>query len=199
MRFSDTGRNRAVWFTLFAICALLVCAGMAGAVSGGNEEAAPKGWVATDTYRVMNFGVLFIGLFLLLRKPVAQALGARIKGIKEQLAELEQKKDAAQKQLEVYQEKLAKLDEEAEKIVEEYIRQGKEAKAKIIEAAQLTAVKLEDQAKRNIEHEFKQAKTRLQEEVLEKAMLKAEEVIKAKITSDDQDRLVDEYLEKVVA
>ncbi|MCK4467949.1 MAG: hypothetical protein KAU60_06310, partial [Desulfobacterales bacterium] len=61
------------------------------------------------------------------------------------------------------------------------------------------AVKLEEQAKRNIEHEFKQAKSKLQEEISEKALLKAEEIIKSTITTEDQDRLVDEYLEKVVA
>ena len=34
----------------------------------------------------MNFSVLAIGLFLVLKKPVSQALGGRIQGIKEQLA-----------------------------------------------------------------------------------------------------------------
>ena len=55
------------------------------------------------------------------------------------------------------------------------------------------------QAKRNIEHEFKAAKAKLQEEILEKALAKAEALVKDKITSDDQDRLVDDYLDKVVA
>ncbi len=39
----------------------------------------------------------------------------------------------------------------------------------------------------------------MQEEILDKALAKAEELLKAKITDDDQERLVDEYLEKVVA
>jgi F-type H+-transporting ATPase subunit b len=159
----------------------------------------PKGWLPTDTYRVMNFSVLFIALFLLLRKPVSKALNGRIDGIKQQLVDLETKKAEAEKQLETYKVKLAELDQEADRIVDEYIKQGNEAKAKIIAAAESTAVKLEEQAKRNIESEFKQAKIRLQEEVLEKALVKAEELLKDKITSDDQDRLVDEYLDKVVA
>lgn len=170
-----------------------------GASGGGHGDEAPKGWVATDTYRVMNFAVLAIGLFLLLRKPVANALNARIDGIKEQLKELEAKKAEAEKELAKYNEKLGELDKEAEKIIQDYIAQGNEAKAKIIQAAESAATKLEEQAKRNIEHEFKQAKARLQEEVLQVALSKAEEIIKAKITDEDQDRLVDEYLDKVVA
>ena len=58
------------------------------AAGGGGHDAKPKGWVATDTYRVINFAVLAGALFFLLRKPVAQALNSRIKGIEEQLSEL---------------------------------------------------------------------------------------------------------------
>ncbi|MCG6910280.1 MAG: ATP synthase F0 subunit B [Deltaproteobacteria bacterium] len=165
----------------------------------GHGEAAPKGWIATDTYRVMNFAVLFIALFFLLKKPLSNALNARITGIKEQLEELEAKKAEAEKQLSEYNERLSMLDKEAEGLIAEYVKQGEEAKVRIIEAAEATAVKLEEQAKKHIEHEFQQAKDQLQEEILQKALAKAEEIIKTKINAEDQDRLVDEYLEKVVA
>ena len=178
------------------VVALLLVFCLAGAVqasSGG--EGGTKGWVATDTYRVMNFAVLAIALFLLLRKPVTQALDARIKGIKDQLGELETRKKEAEKQLADYSEKLTQLDQEAERLIAEYIRQGNEAKEKILAEARLAADRLEEQARRNIEHEFKTAKAKLQEEVLDKAMAQAEAMIKAKITAEDQEKLVDEYLE----
>jgi len=176
---------------------LFLFSGVAAASGGGGQES--KGWVATDTYKVMNFAVLAIGLFLLLRKPVSQALNGRIKGIKEQLSELEEKKEAAEEKLAEYNEKFLKLDKEAEQIVAEYIKQGNEAKARILKEAESAAVKLEEQAKKNIENEFKKAKSKLQEDILEEALVKAEEIIKSKIDTKDQDRLVDEYLEKVVA
>ena len=182
---------------MIVVVALLIFSGVAW--SSSEEGHGSKGWVATDTYKVMNFTVLFVALFFLLRKPVAQALNARIKGIKDQIDELETKKKDVEKNLVEYNEKLSLLDKEAEKIVAEYIKQGNEAKARILEEAEAEAVKLEEQAKRNIEHEFKQAKSKLQEEISEKALLKAEEIIKSKIMTEDQDRLVDEYLEKVVA
>ncbi|MBW2449455.1 MAG: ATP synthase F0 subunit B [Deltaproteobacteria bacterium] len=166
--------------------------------SSGNE-AKSKGWVATDTYKVMNFGVLAIGLFLLMRKPASQALNSRISGIKEQLSELEEKKKAAEKQLAKYTEKFSRLEQETEKLVEDYIRQGNEAKARIIDEAKKAAEKLEEQARRNIDHEFKKAKLELQREIMEKALQKSEEILKTKITDKDQEKLVDEYLEKVVA
>ena len=170
-----------------------------GTVAASSEENGGKGWVATDTYKVMNFAVLAIGLFLILRKPVSQALDSRIKGIKDQLSELETKKKEAEKELVKYNERLSHLEQEAEKLIEEYIRQGNEAKARIIDEAKKTVEKLEEQARRNIEHEFKQAKIKLQQDILEKALVNAETLIKNNITTQDQDKLVDEYLEKVVA
>jgi F-type H+-transporting ATPase subunit b len=187
---------RAV-FSLLAVTMLLIFSGVAFGASG--EDGGAKGWVATDTYKVMNFAVLAIALIYLLRKPVSQALNDRIKGIKEQLGELEAQKKKAEDELAGYNEKFKQLDQEAEKLIAQYIQQGEDAKAKIIKEAEAAADKLEDQARRNIEHEFKKAKEKLQVEVLEKAMAQAEDIIKARISGEDHERLVDEYLDKVVA
>ena len=200
------GMNRTQHFKIHILCAailalsIVICSPAIGSSEGNSHGEAPsKGWIATDTYRVINFTILAVALFLVLRKPVAQTLNARISGIKEQLAELEAKKEEAEKELAQYREKLALLDKEAEKIVEDYIKQGNDAKARILKEAESTAEKLEEKAKRNIEHEFKQAKIQLQSEIIEQALVAAEKKIIDKITSEDQDRLIDEYLEKVVA
>ncbi len=194
-------QDKVMIYSRLVLVLAILCIFWAGPAlaAGGGEGGEPKGWIATDTYKVMNFAVLAIALFFILKKPVTQALSSRITGIKEELETLEKRKQEAQKQLEDYNQKLTQLDGEAEKLIQSYIQQGEEAKARIIDEAQSTAEKLEEQAKRHIEHEFKQAKNQLQAEVLQEALAKAEEIIKTKISSDDQDRLVDEYLEKVVA
>jgi F-type H+-transporting ATPase subunit b len=193
-------RRKRYCVITYVMAVLLFCfVGVALGSSEVEHEAEAKGWVATDTYRIMNFAVLAGGLFYLLRKPASKALGDRINGIKEQLSELEAKKKGAEEKLAEYNKKLSQLDQEAEKLVEEYIRQGNEAKARILKEAESAAEKLEAQARRNIEHEFKTAKLKLQEEILERALAKAEEIVKSKITTKDQDRLIDEYIEKVVA
>ena len=169
------------------------------AAEGGHGEVHSPPWLITDTAKVLNFAVLAILLFLVLRKPASQALNGRIKGIADELEDLETRKAEVEKQLAEYNKKLAALDKESEQIVAEYIRQGEDAKARILKEAESTAEKLEDQAKKNIEHEFKQAKLTLQTQIVEKALAKAEQAIKDQVTDQDQDRLVDEYLEKVVA
>ena len=191
------GLNTIALAVCIAILLLLFTVGIAAGASGG--ESGAKGWVKTDTFRVINFTVLLIGLIYLLRKPLSQALNDRIKGIKDQLAELEDRKKEAENQLAEYNEKFLKLDQEAEKIIAEYINQGNEAKARIIQEAEAAAKKLEDQARKNIENEFEKTKQVLRGEVLTQALEKAEANIKKKITAKDQNRLVDEYLDKVVA
>ena len=197
MRISGSKQQQRRLFimksAIIVILALLVFPMSAALAASG------KGWVATDWFRVLNFGILAVVLFLILRKPVASALSSRIAGIKKELADLESQKEAAEKKLAEYSDKLSDLEKESEHIVADYIKQGNEAKARILKEAEASAEKLQAQARRNIEHEFDQAKKQLQAEVLEKSLAKAEELIKAKISTDDQNRLVDEYLDKVEA
>lgn len=200
--FRQTSRrvSARAFLVIFMAMLLIFSLGEALGASGdeNEKENEQKRWIATDTYRVMNFAVLAAVLFFLLRKPASQALAGRIKGIKNQLSELESMKEAAEKQLAEYNKRLSLLDQEAEKIVDEYIRQGNEAKVKILQQAEAAVEKLNEQAQKTIEYEFKQATMKLQEEILEKALAKAEGIIREKISSEDQNRLVDEYIEKVV-
>ena len=199
MNIADNRRPHRLTAVIVLVLMLGVAAGVSWGLSeeGHGAEAATR-WVATDTYRVMNFVVLAAVLFILLRKPVSQVLKNRIKGIQDQLHDLESKKKEAERVLAEYEERLMRLDQEAEKIVAEYVRQGEEARGRIIQEAQAAADKVAEQARRNIDHEFAIAKMKLKGDILEKALIQAEEKIKNRITPDVQKKLVDEYLEKVV-
>jgi F-type H+-transporting ATPase subunit b len=177
---------------------MLATAGIVFAASGGNGDHGGPGWVATDTYRVMNFIALVLILFFVLKKPLKQFLGDRIRLIKEQLDDLEAQKQETEKKLAEYNDRLSALSQEAEQIIDQYRQQGENLKEKILQEAQSAAGKLEEQARRNIEMEFAQAKLKLETEVFEKAIEKAEEKLKRETTPEDQEKLVQEYLTKVV-
>ncbi|MBL0714998.1 MAG: ATP synthase F0 subunit B [Desulfosarcina sp.] len=215
---SGPHRRRWGFVLLTGILAMLLVFSVGTVVSassGGNESAAAEshgeeaghgeaeshgpGWIKTDTYRVLHFIILAGGLFFLLRKPLSQALNVRIEGIEEQLNDLESQKAEAEKQLAEYNQKFAQLEKEAGKIMAEYVRQGEDAKVRILKEAEESAEKLKIQAQKSIEGEFERARNELQTEVLGKALAKAEEIIKSKISAEDQEKLVDEYLAKVVA
>ena len=207
-----------IFMVVMLVVLLVFSVGTAISSSSGQESAADavhdsaaeaehaaeggahgKGWIATDTYRLLHFIVLGGGLFLLLRKPLSQALGARVKGIEDQLSELEAQKVEAEKKLAEYNQKFAQLEKDSEGIVAEYVRQGEDAKARILKEAEAAADKLQAQAQKNIESEIQRVRVRLQEEILDKALVKAEALVKEKVNAADQEKLVDEYLAKVVA
>ncbi len=177
--------------------AATAAAGLAWAAGSG--EAAHGGFTSTDAFRVMNFVVLAAVLFFLLRKPIPRALNARIRTIETTLRDLEAKKKEAEERLAQTVRRIRDMEQEAERIVAEYRRQGEEAKARLLREAAAAAEKLRQQARRTIEHEFAQARARLQDEVLEKALARAEERLRREMTPSDQAALVEDYLRKVVA
>jgi F-type H+-transporting ATPase subunit b len=207
MKPLDLSRQRAcrrrswIWAAVALFLVLVCVSGPALASSGGEAEhtGSHGGFGKNDWFRIMNFTVLFVVLFLLLRKPIPKALNGRIQGIKDQLNDLEARKAEAEKQLAAYNQKLSTLETEAESILADYVRQGEEAKARILKEAEAASEKLQAQASRNIEHEFELVKSRLQQEILKTSLEKAEALIKSKISAQDQERLVEEYLQKVVA
>lgn len=201
----ENGKRRKLFKLIcpIAIAGIVFAVGsIVWASSGGDAHGGGgvhNNWLITDTWKVLNFGILAAVGFFLLKKPVSEFFSSRKKNIEDEINELEQKKTDAQKELADYQAKFKNLDQESKQIVENYIKQGEEAKIRIIAEAEAQAEKLEEMAKHTIAQEFKSAKAKLQLEIAKKAMEKAEEVIKASITTDDQDKLVDQYLEKVVA
>jgi F-type H+-transporting ATPase subunit b len=167
--------------------------------SSGGSHGETAGWLATDTYRVMNFAVLAVALFYIVKKPAAAALKSRIDEIKDRLTDLEEKKEKALKQAADYDKKFTNINKESESILAGYIKQGETAKIRILEQADETAKKMEEVAKKNVDYQFTQAKKELQKEIVSEALLKAKELIKSKINPADHKRLIDEYLDKVVA
>jgi F-type H+-transporting ATPase subunit b len=197
----DIGKRFVCKRLVFVFLWLMLSGGLVFASSGGNGEhggKAVKGWCATDTYRVMNFVVLIGALVFLLRKPVANGLRERIDGIRHQLSDLEDKKADAERQMQESNNRLKGLEKESEQIVDEYIKQGEVAKIKILEDAQKMGGKIQEQALKAMDTEYNLARRILFEELFEKATVLAKDVIEQNIKSDDHERLVGEYIEKVV-
>lgn len=155
-------------------------------------------WKTTDTYRVMCFVVLVGALVFLLKKPMAKFLNSRIEHIQEDLETLETKKKEAEDALAEYKRQLAGMDKDVLRIQDEYKKQGEAARELIIKEAEIAAAKMKEQARNAIEEEFVRAKKKLQTEIMEVALEKAEALIRESIQPEDHERLTAEYLKKVV-
>lgn len=194
-KFYFTRQRGAALLCCFVAVVFLFGVGIAVASSGGDT-----GFNKTSDFiqRIINFAILVGVLFFILRKPVKNAFVTRSQEIQEKLAELERQKEEAEKIHAEYKGKLALLEQERAKIIESYLAEGEAVKAQIIKEAGKTAEKMQGQAKVAIQQEFDKAKAQIQAEIVNEAVIAAEKLIKKEINDEDQDRLVDEYIAKVV-
>lgn len=161
------------------------------------EAAEPLNW--TDfAYRVVATTIVVVVLVKLLKKPIATFLSSRREEIQRLLAELETKTAEARAEHARVQEKLATLEAETRKIVDELITEGEAEKQKIIEAAHREADYIQQQAQIAIEQEIQAARDRLKDEVIDLSVEAAENIIEKKMKAEDQKRLVSEFMSKVV-
>jgi F-type H+-transporting ATPase subunit b len=174
----------------------LVWAGVVLAAEGGGH-GGPSKW-PDFSYRVLNFALMAGLLFFLLRKPIREFFTKRTQTIANTLSELETKKKEAEKSYQEYNQRLAELDKETARILEEYRAQGEAEKAKIIAGAEESAAEIRAQADRAIQQEIKSATLALKREIAEFSVAAAEKVLKEKVGKEDHQRLIRDFTTKVV-
>jgi len=166
------------------------------AVAGGSLSAAK---LKDLGLRIMNFAVLLFLLVKFAAKPIGSGLAGRRKAIKDEIEELEARKTAAEKSYREFEQKLATVEKDIDKVVDRAIAQAEIEKAKIIEKAEQAAADIKRQAEMVIQKEIMEARRTLKNEVAEQAAVLAEELIVKNLTADDQVKIVEDYLDKVGA
>jgi F-type H+-transporting ATPase subunit b len=149
--------------------------------------------------RVMNFVALMIILVKFGAKPIGSALSGRRKQVRDDLESLEAKKAEAERSYKEFSEKLASVEKDVDQIVEKAIAQAEIEKAKIIERAEKMAEDIKRQAQMAVANEVTAARRMLKNEIADKAAVMAEALIIKNLTSEDQVKIVEDYLDKVGA
>jgi F-type H+-transporting ATPase subunit b len=182
---------------LSLLAASLALASGGEAAHGGGHGISPTK-ITDFIWRTVNF-LVFAGILIyLVAKPAKEFFAKRTSDISESFEELEAKKAEAEAALQAAQTRLAEVDAEREKLMEMFLAEGEAEKAKIIEKAEMVASRIKEMAALSIAQETKKATQELKKEVAEQATQMAEELIKKEITPTDQNKLVEEYLQKVV-
>ncbi len=171
------------------------------AASGGHGEggslSSEKLW---DLFwRVINFAVLMFLLVKFGAKPIAGALGGRQKRIREELQDLERRRDEAERQYREFETKLASVEKDIDTIVARALAQAEVEKAKIIEKAEKAVGDLKRQSELAIQNEIVEARRSLKNEITEQAAALAEELIVKNLKPEDQVQIIENYLNKVGA
>ena len=179
---------------LAATC--LASGGESGAHGGGHGGAAQ--W-KDFMWRCIDFAALVLILVWAVKKAdMKKALADRQAGIDKALREADELKTAAEKKFAEYNAKLAQANIEAEELQKRIREEGLAEKNRIVAEAAAAAERIKDQAKVMADQEIVRARTELREEASRLAVQLAEQTLKGAMRADDQDRLVGEYLSKVV-
>ena len=165
----------------------------------GEGHAADRSGDLRDLFiRIINFVLMVIILLWALKKAnIKGFLSKRIEDIRQKLEALRNEKNTAEKNYQDIEAKLKAFEKERMEILEQYRREGEAEKEKIIAEADIRVQQIIEQAEATIEQEMRSAQDRLKQEVVGLAAQKAKEIIAREINDEDQDRLVQDFIEKV--
>jgi F-type H+-transporting ATPase subunit b len=147
----------------------------------------------------LNFIVLIFLLVKFGAKPIGTALAGRQQKVKEELEELEARRDAAEKSYKEFEAKLATVEKDIDSVVEKAVAQAEVEKTRIIEKAEQTAADIKRQAELSIQNEVMEARRTLKNDIADQATVMAEELIVKNLTPEDQVKIIEDYLDKVGA
>jgi len=176
-----------------------------GAQSGVHESGDGEGQGADRSadlrdllYRFINFALLIIILVWALKKADIKSLfSKRIDDIREKLETLKRDKEEAEEKYQVIDKKLKAFEKERIEIIEQYKQEGEAEKERIIAEVNLRVQQIIEQSEATIQQEIQTAKDRLKQEVVNLSAQKAQEIIAREMKDEDQDRLVQDFIERV--
>jgi F-type H+-transporting ATPase subunit b len=189
--------SKAAWVSVATVLGIVGLAAIAWA-AGGGEEVDLKAQLIDFAWRIVNFIILLYILYKLMWKKMKSFFAGRREGIQASLDEAEVVKADAEKKFKEYDEKIKKAEEEIQGISAMIKAQGEEEKKRIIADAERTSVKMKEDAKARMEQELKKAKNELRLEASELAVQMAEDILKKKVTKEDHEGMVREYLDRMV-
>lgn len=177
---------------LFFFCEPILAAGGGEAGGGGSAHL----WDLL--YRIINFGLLVIILFLVIRKvPIKDFFSRRREEIQKRLDDLKRDREESENRYQELEKKLKEFEIRKKEIIEQFKADGMAEKEKIIAEATERAEQILAQADVTIEREIQAARDRLRQELVEIAADKAQDIIAKNIKDSDQDHLVDEFIERL--
>jgi F-type H+-transporting ATPase subunit b len=190
-----------IQIVLLVMFAAFGFASEAGEAHGGGHGGGHGGAAQWKDFmwRCIDFAALVLIMVWAVKKAdMKKALADRQAGIDKALREADELKAAAEKKFAEYNAKLAQANKETEELQKLIREDGLAEKARIVAEAKIAAEKIKEQAKVLADQEIVRARTELREEASRLAVQLAEQTLKANMRADDQDRLVGEYLTKVV-
>ena len=190
-------RRKALRVTAICVGILSMAAIAAASEGGGHHDSGAQ--LKDFIWRVVDFAVLAgIIIWAVIKQNVKGGLKARQDGIETLLREAATAREAAEQKLKEYSAKLESANKEIDLLSAGIKSEAEAEKVRLIAEANSMAEKIKEQARQLAEQEVLKARTILRQEAARLAVELAEQKIRQNITKNDQDKLVGDYLSKVV-
>ena len=195
-----SGRTtRCAFLVVCLLTSMFFVCGLAFAAEGGGHGGAHDSERLWDLgYRFLNFALLVIILFVVVRKTaIKDFFSDRREQIRIKFEELKGERRAAESRSQELEKKLKELEKEKKEIIGRCKAEGIAEKEKIVAEAEERAAQILAQADLAIGREIRAARDRLVQEVVDIASKRAEEMIVNEVQDSDQDQFVDEFVKRV--
>lgn len=181
---------------LLAMIFVISCGPLLAAAEHGGLDRS--GDLLDLLFRFINFGLLVLILFWVLKKvKIKTLLSARSKEIEHRLEELKKSREEYENKCREMEKKLKEFERKKEEIIAEFKSEGLAEKERIIASARERARQVVEQAGAAIQQEMRAARDNLKMEIMAIAARKAGDIISGTLTEKDQDRLVNDFIEKM--
>ena len=168
-------------------------AGEAEGPHGGLRFLGLPFWV----WKLVNMVLFFGFLAYLLAGPVKRAFVDRTTNIQQTAKAAHERRTRADQMARDIQERLSRLEGEVQGIRDRALSEGERQKRDLLAAADAEARKLIANAQSEIDNRLRHARTELTEYAGQLAAERAEQILRDKITPDDQRKLFEESLTEV--
>ena len=149
----------------------------------------------TALFTLLNFlAVFFVGK-IFLWEPVMKMIKDRQKEIDDMYSEADSARSSAKAMETEYKEKLSVAVETGERIVKDAVARGQAREEEIIRQANADAAAIMDKASADIAMEKKKAINDAKDEISEIAMTIAGKVVGRELSTADQSKLIDEFID----
>ena len=192
--------SKSKWASFVCILSLVLWAVSCGIAfaAGGHEGSDRSGDLLDLLYRFINFALLVIILFWVGKKAGLKGFfTARSEEISWKLDELRRGKEEAEAKFQEMEKQLREFEGSKHLIIEQLKAEGLAEKERIISEAQERAKQIFEQAELTVRREMEYARDRLKREMVNLSAQKAQEILAREMTDNDQDRLVDEFIERL--
>lgn len=151
-----------------------------------------------DLKFLATIAVGFLILFLVLRKyafgPIFAMLQARQDNIRQNLDEAQSRRDEMVRLQQEYEERLAKIEDEARNKIQAAVREAQAARDEIMQRAQADAQAIVARGQGDIERQRQQAMVEMRDQLADLAIQAASRVIRKDLSGQGHAQLIDEVI-----